>query len=328
MVKRRKFIKSTGYLSLGILAGTSLVNSSCNSNNTKNQQQEQEPSNSSPLWFKMSLAQWSLNKALFAKELDHLDFAKKTRSYGLDGVEYVNQFFADKAQDMAYLKEMNTRANGEGIEQLMIMVDNEGDVASPEKATRTDAIDNHKKWVEAAKFLGCHSVRINLFGEMRDTPKWIDYATDGMGRLSEFAKQDNINIIVENHGWISSNAEAVVQVMKNIDMPNCGTLPDFGNFCLSREGGEKWGAKCLEEYDRYKGVEELMPYAKAVSAKSHDFDSDGNETKTDYAKMLKIVKSHGYDGYIGVEYEGENLSADEGIMATKKLLERVGNSMS
>jgi len=328
MVKRRKFIKNTGYISLGLLAGTSLVNSSCNSNNSKNQQQEKELSTSSPLWFKMSLAQWSLNKSLFAKELDHLDFAKKTRSYGLDGVEYVNQFFADKAQDMTYLKEMNNRAKGEGVEQLIIMVDNEGDIASPEKKTRTEAIENHKKWVEAAKFLGCHSVRINLFGELEDVPKWVDYATDGMGRLSEFAMEDNINIIVENHGWISSNAAAVVQVMENISLSNCGTLPDFGNFCTKRSVAEKWGGDCVAEYDRYKGVEELMPFAKAVSAKSHDFDAEGYETKTDYVKMLKIVKSHGYNGFIGVEYEGENLSADEGIMATKKLLERVGKSMS
>ena len=270
--------------------------------------------------FKLSLAQWSLNKALFAKELDNLDFAAKTRELGLDGVEYVNQFFKEEVENITYLNEMITRAKDHDIEQLLIMVDGEGDLASPKANVIKESIENHKKWVDAAKYLGCHSIRVNLFGEMHDRDKWIDYASEGMRGLSEYGAKEDINIIVENHGWLSSDASAVVEVMKNVNMANCGTLPDFGNFCTKRPEGKLWGPGCSEEYDKYKGVDELMPYAKAVSAKSYDFDASGNETKIDYPRMIKIVKDHGYKGFVGVEYEGDRLSAEEGIIATRDLL--------
>ena len=103
-----------------------------------------------------------------------------------------------------------------------------------------------------------------------------------------------------------------------VDHPRCGTLPDFGNFRITRE----------EEYDRYQGVKELMTYAKGVSAKSHDFDEQGNETRTDYARMMKIVLDAGYRGYVGIEYEGNRLSEPEGIKATKVLLERVREDLA
>lgn len=263
--------------------------------------------------FDISLAQWSLHKTIFGGKLDNLDFAKTAKQdYGIHAIEYVNQFFKDKAKDMSYLKELKQRAGDLGVKTLLIMIDGEGALGDPDESKRKQAVENHHKWVEAAQFLGCHSIRVNAqsSGGYEETQK---LAADGLRRLSEFGKQHDLNVIVENHGGLSSNGAWLAGVIKAVGLSNCGTLPDFGNFRVSDK----------EEYDRYKGVKELMPFAKAVSAKSHDFDADGNETHTDYMKMMKIVVDAGYRGYCGIEYEGGKLSEPEGILATKKLLERV-----
>lgn len=258
--------------------------------------------------FKISLAEWSLHRTIFGKKLDHLDYAKTAKEeFGIEAVEYVNQFFKDKAKDEKYLAEMKKRADDLGVKSLLIMIDGEGALGDPDDAKRTKAIENHYKWVDAAKFLGCHSIRVNAQTDNNKYEEGKKWAADGLRRLSEFAAKSEINVIVENHGGLSSNGKWLAETIKSVGLDNCGTLPDFGNF---------------HSYDRYKGVEETMPYAKAVSAKSHDFDSEGNETKTDYLKMMKIVLDHGYKGYVGIEYEGSKLDEYEGIRATKKLLER------
>ena len=272
--------------------------------------------------FKLSLAQWSFHKALQNEELDNLEFAQLAADLGFEGVEYVNSFFKDKAEDIQYLNEMGVKSQQAGIENVLIMVDGEGDLADPDSLIRAQAVNNHFKWVDAAKYLGCHSIRVNLFGEMYDKKSWIDYATDGLKQLADYGKREEINIIVENHGWLSSDAAALVEVIKNVDNAYCGTLPDFGNFCLERKDSELWGSEnCIKEYDKYKGVEELLPFAKAVSAKSYHFDSLGYETTIDYKKMIDLVNSSTYRGFIGVEYEGEVMSEKEGVLATKSLLE-------
>ena len=269
--------------------------------------------------FKISLAQWSLHKTIFGKKLDNLDFAKTAKEdFGIDAIEYVNQFWKDKATDSKYVAELKQRAEDHGVKTLLIMCDGEGALGDPNESKRTQAVENHYKWVEAAKALGGHSIRVNAqsSGEYEEQQK---LAAHGLRRLSEFAAKHGLNVIVENHGGLSSNGEWLAGVMKLVDLPNCGTLPDFGNFNI---GGGK-------QYDRYKGVDELMPFAKAVSAKSHDFDAEGNETRTDYYKMMDIVvNKHGYHGYCGIEYEGGKLSEAEGIKATKKLLERVREKMA
>jgi sugar phosphate isomerase/epimerase len=263
--------------------------------------------------FKISLAGWSLHKAIFGKQLDHLDFAKTAKKdYGIEAVEYVNQFWKDKAQDKTYLADLKQRAEDNGVTSVLIMIDNEGDLGDPDDAKRTTAVENHYKWVEAAKFLGCHSIRVNARSK-GSFEEQIKLAADGLRRLSEFGAKHDIGVIVENHGGLSSNGEWLAKVMKTVDLKNCGTLPDFGNF---------------GDYDRYKGVTETMPFAKGVSAKSHDFDENGNETKTDYVKMMKIVLDAGYHGWVGIEYEGGKLSEPEGIKATKKLLEKVRDELS
>jgi sugar phosphate isomerase/epimerase len=268
--------------------------------------------------FKISLAQWSLHKALFAKQLDNLDFAKTAKlDYGITAVEYVNQFFKDKAKDTGYLREMLKRSRDYGVENRLIMCDGEGALGDPDAAKRQQAVENHYKWVEAAKFLGCKMIRVNA--QSRGSyDEQMKLAADGLRKLTEFGAKSKIAVVVENHGGLSSNGQWLVGVMKMVNHPMCGTLPDFGNFRVSRE----------EEYDRYKGVAELMAFAKAVSAKSHDFDERGEEIHTDYHKMMKIVLDARYSGFVGIEYEGSKMSEPDGIRATKKLLERVHEELS
>lgn len=325
---RRTFIKHSGQFALGMgLLGLN----ACGSNTESTVEEATEapaPETAKELFFKISLAQWSLNKALFGGELDNLDFAAKAKNdFGIEAIEYVNQFFKDKGADKDYLGQMKQRAEDNGVKSLIIMIDGEGGLGDPKEAARKKAVENHYKWVEAAQFLGCHSIRVNAYGE-GTAEEVAAAAVDGLGSLSTFAKDFNINIIVENHGSYSSDGNWMVDVMKQVNMSNCGMLPDFGNFCVKREEGALYDGKCTEEYDRYKGVEQFMPFAKAVSAKSHDFNEAGDEIHTDYMKMMKIVKDAGYTGYVGIEYEGSKMSPAEGIMATKKLLEKVGAGLS
>ena len=273
------------------------------------------------------MAQWSLHRSLYSGELNHLDFAKISKeSFGIDAIEYVNSFFFEKAEDKSYLKEMKTRADDHGVQSLLIMCDNEGSLGDPDNQKRQKAVENHYKWHEAAKYLGCHSIRVNAYlteslhglevGDYTKTGSYenqVSLAADGLRKLTEFGANLGMNTIVENHGGLSSDGAWLASVMKAVDHPMCGTLPDFGNFRIE---GDRW-------YDRYKGVKELMPFAKAVSAKSHDFDSNGNETRTDFFRMMDIVIDAGYSGYVGIEYEGSVMDEMSGIKATKDLLERV-----
>ena len=277
--------------------------------------------------FEISLAQWSLHRSLYSGELDHLDFAKISKeNFGIDAIEYVNSFFFEKAEDKSYLREMKNRADDYGVKSLLIMCDNEGSLGDPNNQKRQKAVENHYKWHEAAKYLGCHSIRVNAYlteslhglevGDYTKTGSYenqVSLAADGLRKLTEFGANIGINTIVENHGGLSSDGAWLASVMKAVDHPMCGTLPDFGNFRIE---GDRW-------YDRYKGVKELMPFAKAVSAKSHDFDSNGNETQTDFYRMMDIVIDAGYSGYVGIEYEGSEMDEMSGIKATKDLLDRV-----
>jgi len=267
--------------------------------------------------YTISLAQWSLHRTIRGGDLDPLDFASKARSFDIDAIEYVNQFFMDRAADFEYLGEMKRRAEAEGVTSLLIMCDGEGALADPDGAKRRKAIENHFKWAVAARYLGCHSIRVNAAGA-GDYDEQMKLAADSLNRLATLAEPYEIDVIVENHGGLSSNGAWLAGVMKLSDNPRVGTLPDFGNFHLG--GGE--------EYDRYKGVEEMMPFAKAVSAKSHDFDAQGFETHTDYRRMMKLVVGAGYRGRVGIEFEGDGVSEDDGIRRTKALLERVRAELS
>jgi len=269
---------------------------------------------------KISLAQWSLNRAFFGKQLDPNDFAKiAATDYDIKAIEYVNQFYVDHATDESFWQRMKQKADDVDVTSLLIMVDDEGDLGDPDKTKRKQAAENHFKWVNAAKLLGCHSIRVNAFGD--GTKEETRTALlDGISHLLTYAFKEDINVLIENHGLYSSDGAWVAGIIKELNMPNFGTLPDFGNWCLNEKWGSTQGNKCTEAYDRYQGLKDFLPYAKGVSAKSYAFDELGNETSIDFEKMMSIVKNSDFDGYIGIEYEGEQLSEPDGIKATKSLL--------
>jgi len=276
----------------------------------------------------ISLAEWSLHRALQSGKLDHLDFPAKARNeFGISAVEYVNGFFGGKkmdyktaGKDTAYLNELLKRSKDAGVFNHLLMVDDEGPLSTNNEKERLTAVDDHKKWVEAAKLLGCRTMRVNLHGEGSPEERKTA-AVDSLGRLGDFAKSMKINIVAENHGSVTSNGAWVAEVMKQVSRDNVGTLPDFGNFCLS----DPWGPiqnGCKEMYDPYKGVEEMMPFAKGVSAKTYDFDANGEQPLLDYKRLIGIVKKSGFKGYIGIEFEGNTQPEEEGIRKTKLLLAR------
>lgn len=274
---------------------------------------------------KISLAQWSLHRAIKINQtLSPFDFSLKAREMGFDAVEYVSSLYWNELKTKPIKKVTKTLLNNSkdhGIKNLLIMVDGEGDLASNSKNKRQKSIDNHKKWIEMANDLGCHSIRVNLNGE-KSKNKWIEYSSESLTQLCLISRKDKINIIVENHGGLSSNASYLANVMKNVNLNNCGTLPDFGNFCIEKIDPENYFSQCINEYDKYQGMTQLMPYAKAVSAKSYDFNSNGEESTIDFKRIIDITKEFNYDGYYGIEYEGLNLGENDGISKTKKLLEK------
>lgn len=311
MEKRRTFIKRASTLALSSGFFGSLM--SC-SDLMSEEEAISLPLQPVPegLFFKISLAQWSLRKALWSGNLTTLDFASTARNiYGIDAIEYVNQFFMDKATDNIYLTDLKNRANDHGVNNLIIMIDMEGNLATLNEVNRKKAVDNHYKWIDAAKFLGCHSIRVNAAGKGKSDAV-ANAAIESLGTLCEYGEKEGINIIVENHGGYSSDPGWLTYVIQQVGKKNCGILPDFGNFVISL-----WPPKF---YDTYKGMEELMPYAMGVSAKSRDFDSSGQHKTSDFRKILRIVKDSGFSGYIGIEYEGYKLSSEAGIKMTRHLL--------
>ena len=316
-MKRKEFIKLASTGALGI---SSLGYLSCES------QKE--------IFFKLSLAQWSLHKAIRGGEMSPYLFAEKSKDLGFTGLEYVNQLYDDvmKSEDKSssiknFILKNNQLASDNGMDNVLIMIDEEGDLAGEDEEKRLKSIDNHKLWIDTAAEMNCTSVRLNLYGSKNiETGKAL--SIDSLSKLGEHAKGTGLNVIVENHGRITSNIPELMNAINGVNMDNVGTLPDFGNFCMADEGyGSVFDGTCETVYDFYKGVEEMMPKAFAVSAKSNDFDGNGDEKTIDYMKMLKIVKSFGYTGYIGVEYEGKRLSEVEGIKATRDLLIKVGQSI-
>jgi sugar phosphate isomerase/epimerase len=267
--------------------------------------------------FKISLAEWSLHNALRKKEITNLDFPKIAReTYGIEAVEFVNQFFKDKAHDSTYLKELKKRANDQGVTCVLIMIDDEGDLSAADPKKRMEAVEKHKAWVDAAAELGCHAIRVNTGPNY--SPTDVDAIADGCSKLTEYGASKNISIICENHGGPSSNPDAMVALMKKVNNPRFGTLPDFGNFPKNRRE--------VYTIDVYEAIARMMPFAKGVSAKSYDFNPDGTEAHLDFGRIMKIVTDAGYKGFVGIEYEGSKLSEHDGIVATKKLLEKLRGS--
>ncbi len=257
----------------------------------------------------ISLAEWSYHKAIFGKKMSHLDFPAVARSHGIGAIELVNQFFKDKGRDAAYLADFKRRADAEGTKILLIMCDGEGALGDVDPAKRRAAVDNHRQWADAGRLFGCHSIRVNAeVGEVGSPGEKQKRAAEGLRALTEYCAGLGLNCIVENHGGLASNGQWLVGLMKLVDHPRAGLLPDFGNWY---------------DYDRYQGVADMMPYAKAASAKTHDFAANGECVETDYHRMLKIVLGGGYHGHLGIEYEGDRLPEVEGVNASKRLLDRL-----
>jgi len=321
-MNRRHFTKTAGFCALSL---TGLTSACKNGQSTK--LEEALLNTEVGRTYKLSLAQWSLNRAIKDGSMDPFSFAAKAKSLGFEGLEYVNGLYEKHLETakspLAGVKSMTHKllkeSKAAGMENVLIMIDGEGDLGIHDQSKRLEGVENHKKWIDAAHALGCQSIRLNLFGDGRREEQ-VAASSDSMRRLGEYAKDMSINVLVENHGGLSSDPHWVLEIMKNVNMNNVGTLPDFGNFCIEREGGERWDAPCINEYkDIYEAVKLMMPYAKAVSAKSYAFDEAGKETTIDYYKMIQIVKDSGYKGFIGVEFEGET-DADAGILATKALI--------
>ena len=262
--------------------------------------------------FKISLAQWTLVRELRAGTIDNLDFAKVASDHGINAIEYVNQFFMDKAKDLAYLGEMKKRAADLGVTSVLIMCDHEGSIGDPDDRKRTQTVENHRKWIDAARFLGCHSIRVNA-SSSGDWQEQVKLAADGLAQLTEFGAAQGISVIVENHGGLSSNADWLAEVITKVDHPNCGTLPDTGNFKISEN----------ETYDSYRGVEKLMKWAKGVSIKDTVWDDQGNQSPLDFERMMRIVVNAGYHGYCGIEFGGY-----EGLNHSRKQLEQAREKLS
>lgn len=335
-MNRRHFVKNSSQASLAL----ALLGLAACKNNPSDKADQNTPTklpNASP-FFKLSLAQWSIHRMIREGDLSPYDFAAKAKAWGFEGLEYVSQLYTNEINSFdnemdginTVVARLKQESDKHGLTNLIMMVDlpgDEGALCHPDPEVRIAAIQNHHKWIDATAGLGCHSTRVNLFGT-RDRDQWKALATESLTALCEYGKEQGVNIIVENHGWLSSDAALLAEVMTAVNMDNCGTLPDFGNFCVERDGEGNWGGDCIKEYDRYQGTKELMPFAKGVSAKSHNFNVEGEETATDYKKMLTIVKDAGYTGFIGVEYEGDELSEEEGILATKQLLLETAKTLS
>ncbi|MBX2859169.1 MAG: sugar phosphate isomerase/epimerase [Cellvibrionaceae bacterium] len=269
--------------------------------------------------FEISLAQWSLHRRIKSGKLDPLDFARYTKNtFDIHAIEYVNQFYADTLSDKL-VKELHTRATGEGVKSLLIMCDNEGSLGDPDKKARAKAASNHRRWADAAHALGCHSIRVNAHSAGSRTEQ-MQYVADGLNQLADYCDKIQINVIVENHGGLSSDGQWLSEVMKLVNRPRVGTLPDFGNFVIDRETGKR--------YDKYKGVKELLPWAKALSAKGYSFNGKGEEREIDFYRMMKMSVQAGYSGYVGIEYEGENSDEVQGIIKIKTLLESVHSKLA
>lgn len=311
---------------VGLLVATLLVMTvGCKPNANQSQEVSQEASQETSE-VKLSLAQWSIHKKIW-EGADPYQFAKIAHDLGFTGLEYVSQLYNKELEPQGYSKEAmdafvaknNEEAKKYGMTNVLIMIDGQGNLAVQDDAERKATVENHYKWVDAAQAMGCHAIRVNLAGST-DPEVWKPAAIDGLTQLATYAASKNINVIVENHGGLSSNADYLTEVMSAVNLPNCGTLPDFGNFCIEKSDPKDWGSACAVEFDRYDGVTKMMKYAKAVSAKSHDFNEEGIEIHTDYHKMMGIVKAAGYQGFVGVEYEGNILSEEAGIIATRDLI--------
>jgi len=264
-----------------------------------------------PRKIRISLGQWSLHKAMGRRLLSNLDFPRVAREqFGIEGLEFVN--FLWEAPTSDYIQRVKRAMSSTATKAVLMMCDGEGLMAHSVKEKRLQTAANHYKWVDIAAELGAHAIRANLGAEKEPkTPAEVDavvnYAAESFRKLAEYGASRKVNVVVENHGGVSSDPVAMARVIKAVKLPNLGVLPDFGNFA--------------KEVDRYDAIAKFMPYAKAVTFKCVDF-KDGKETTMDMDRLMKSVLDSGYRSWVGIEYGGDRLTEYEGIQAAKNYLER------
>lgn len=330
-MRRRNFLTQTAYASFAVLT---CGLAACKDKTSQTDQKPVTGAAKNEL-FKISLAQWSFNKSIRSGQMNPFDFSEKARTLGFEGIEFVNQLYFPYLETFSsrlaginvMVKETNTRSEAAGVQNLLMMVDREGDLCVEDEKTRSVAIENHKHWIDAAHGLGCRTLRLNLFGS-DDPVIWKETALKSLSDLCDYAQPLGLNVVAENHGGLSSNAALLAETIKEVNKPNCGILPDFDNFCLAWDSGVTFEGTCIKRYDRYQGMKEMMPYAKSVGAKAFTFDENGNEPTIDFNKMFSIIKDAGFSGWVGLEYEGDDLSEEAGILKTKALIEKTIKNLS
>jgi sugar phosphate isomerase/epimerase len=300
-----------------------LISVSCKSKVVQNQDTGIEESGfkseSKP---KLVLAQWTFNKDLFAGKMTTIDFVNKAAEMGFDGVEFVSQFIKDKVNDDAYLAELKLASETAGIKNTMISVDvSEAKLGSSDPDERDIATAKHKEWIVAASKLNCPTIRVNAHGD-GTADEMMSAMFNSVKELANFGKSYNVGVTIENHGQYSSDGKWLSQLIGKLVPYGVGSVADFDNWCIEREGGKLWGTPCIKEYDRYLGMKELLPTARSVSVKAFDFDEQGNAIKTDFKRMFQLIKEAQYDEYLAIEFEGHDMDPIEGIRKTLELVDQ------
>ena len=257
--------------------------------------------------FHIGIQEYTFNRWLKSGKLNHLDYpALVKKELGISYVEYWNRPFDGKHTDPAYVGELAKCTRNEGIQNVLILVDEKHELDHADKLERDKSIDLHKAWIDCAEQLGCLAIRVNcrMGGDPKDN---LNRAVDGVGRLCEYAKDTSVKVVIEPHGRNSQDPDWLVSVMNALNHSHAGLLPDFNNF---------------GKYDRYDAVKKTLPFAPAVCAKALKFDKEGNESNTDFERMLKIVHDSEYSGVISIEFEGHDIDPITGSRMTKELILR------
>jgi hydroxypyruvate isomerase len=249
----------------------------------------------------ISLAQWALVDEVRAGKWKTTEFAKIAREdFGLNGIEYVNTLFEVPTED--YLKTLKKNAEDHNVTSVLIMVDSEGDGCMPTAEGRRQFEINHRKWIDAARYLGCSAIRTNCRGpEGVDKNEALKWAVESYNMLLEYAASAQINVVIENHGGVSNDADFMVALMKQVDSPYFGTYPDW------REPSK--------EFDNYTYLEKTLPYAGGMSYRNQP-------TEELTAKMIRLTKSSGYRGWYGIESSGRDEIKKGKSLLNKYLFEK------
>lgn len=268
------------------------------------------------------LAQWSFNKETFKGEMNTLDFINVAGELGFEGVEYVNQFFLDKVEDTEFLDGLKAAAKKANVKSTLLMIDKAGVLGDSDPEKRKDAVEQHKKWMDAAARLDCPTIRVNAHGD-GTAQEMMDAVESSVKELSNYGKSIGVGVIIENHGMHSSDGKWLSELVGKVVPYGAGSLADFDNWCIEREGGALWGAPCIKEYDRYQGMKELLPTAKSVSVKAFEFDKDGYPIRTDFKKMFQLIHDAQYDEYLAIEFEGHDMPGLEGVKKTFEIAKKL-----